>query len=208
LILGTALLASTEHALNRLLRLDATALPRLARLSGRVLAVRCSAPELTLHILPHADGLRLANHWQGEADCTLQAPAASLLRLATSRQKTTILHSPEVRLEGDSAPLLALAEILQDLELDWEYELSHWCGPLATPLLAGTLQHGARWSGQTLASLRRDLADYLGEEARTLVGRHEAEARFAEIDELRLTLDRLEARIARLAHPQEPRDNA
>ncbi|AJE20146.1 ubiquinone biosynthesis accessory factor UbiJ [Azotobacter chroococcum] len=207
-MLGTALLASAEHALNRLLRLDGTAQPRLARLGGRVIAVRCTAPELTLHILPNADGLRLASHWQGEADCTLHAPAASLLRLAVSRQKTAILHSPEVRLEGDSASLLALAGILEDLELDWEYELSRWLGPVATQLFAGSLQHATRWSGQSLASLRQDLADYLGEESSTLVGRHEAEARFAEVDDLRLALDRLEARLARLAHPQEPRDNA
>ncbi|NHN78813.1 SCP2 domain-containing protein [Azotobacter chroococcum] len=207
-MLGTALLASAEHALNRLLRLDGTARPRLARLGGRVIAVRCTAPELTLHILPNADGLRLASHWQGEADCTLHAPAASLLRLAASRQKTAILHSPEVRLEGDSASLLALAGILEDLELDWEYELSRWLGPVATQLFAGSLQHATRWSGQSLASLRQNLADYLGEESSTLVGRHEAEARFAEVDDLRLALDRLEARLARLAHPQEPRDNA
>lgn len=207
-MLGTALLASAEHALNRLLCLDGTAQPRLARLGGRVIAVRCTAPELTLHILPNADGLRLASHWQGEADCTLHAPAASLLRLAASRQKTAILHSPEVRLEGDSASLLALAGILEDLELDWEYELSRWLGPVATQLFAGSLQHATRWSGQSLASLRQDLADYLGEESSTLVGRHEAEARFAEVDDLRLVLDRLEARLARLAHPQEPRDNA
>ncbi|GAB3368780.1 ubiquinone biosynthesis accessory factor UbiJ [Azotobacter armeniacus] len=207
-MLGMALLAGTEHGLNRLLRLDGTALPRLARLAGSVLAVHCAAPELTLYILPNADGLRLASHWQGEADCTLHAPAASLLHLATSRQKTAVLHGPEVSLEGDSDSLLALVEILQDLELDWEYELSRWLGPVATQLLASSLQHSARWSGQSLTSLRQNLADYLGEEARTLVGRHEAEARFAEVDALRLAMDRLEARIARLAHPQEPSDNA
>jgi len=204
----TALFAGAEHGLNRILRLDATALPRLARLAGRVIAVHCSAPELRLHLLPTADGLRLASHWQGEADCTLHAPAASLLRLATSKQKTAILHSPEVSLEGDSAALLALAEILQDLELDWEYELSRWLGPLATQLLAGSLHHAGQWGGKSLGSLQQSLADYLGEESRTLVGRHEAEARFAEVDELRLALDRLEARIARLAHTLESSDHA
>ncbi|SFA79103.1 ubiquinone biosynthesis accessory factor UbiJ [Azotobacter beijerinckii] len=207
-MIGTALLAGAEHGLNRLLRLDGTALPRLARLAGRVLEVRCTAPELTLYLLPNADGLRLAGHWLGEADCILRAPAASLLHLAGSRRKTAILHGPEVSLEGDSATLLALAEILQDLELDWEYELSRWLGPLAAPLLAGSLQHAARWSGQSLASLRQNLADYLAEESHTLVGRHEAEARFAEVDDLRLAMDRLEARIARLAHTLESSDNA
>jgi ubiquinone biosynthesis accessory factor UbiJ len=60
-------------------------------------------------------------------------PPASLLRLALSKDnKTAILHSPEVELEGDSAVLMELAAVLQDLELDWEYELSRWIGPVAS----------------------------------------------------------------------------
>ena len=48
------------------------------------------------------------------------------------------------------------------------------------------------------ASLKQNLADYLAEESRTLVGQREADARFAELDQLKLALDRLEARIERL----------
>ena len=48
-------------------------------------------------------------------------------------------------------------------------------------------------------SLRQDLADYLSEESRMLVGQAEAQARFDELDDMKLALDRLEARIERLA---------
>lgn len=208
MMLTTALLAGVELGLNRALRLDSTALPRLARLTGKVIAMHCTAPAVEIFILPHADGLRLAGHWQGEVDCRLRAPAASLLHLALSQQKTAVLHSPEVSLEGDSAALLALAGILQDLELDWEHELSRWLGPIGSHLLGNSMRSGGRWIGHSLASLRQDLADYLGEESRSLVGRLEAEARFEEIDALRLDLDRLVARIARLAHRLESSDNA
>lgn len=207
-MIATALLAGVEHGLNRILRLDSTALPRLARLAGKAIAVQCAAPAVEIYILPHGEGLRLAGQWHGEVDCRLHAPAASLLRLALSRQKTAILHGPEVTLEGDSAALLALAGVLQDLELDWEYEVSRWLGPVASHLLGSGLRSSRRWTGESLGSLRQDLADYLAEESRNLVGRHEAEARFAEIDALRLDLDRLDARIARLAHHSESSDNA
>ncbi|MCY1366386.1 SCP-2 sterol transfer family protein [compost metagenome] len=203
-----ATLAGVELGLNRVLRMDATALPRLAPLAGRVIAVDCQSPALQLFLLPSADGLRLAAQWEGETDCRLRAPAASLLRLALSRDKTGVLHSPEVELDGDSGLLMELAGILQDLELDWEYEVSRWLGPLATPLLAGHLKLRARWAGHGLDSLRQSLADYLSEESRTLVGRQEAEARFAELDRLKLALDRLEARVERLAHKPEPSDPA
>jgi len=203
-MLITGLLAGVETGLNRVLRLDGTALPRLQSLSGKVIAVQCQSPALELYILPSGDGLQLAAQWHAPADCTLTAPAASLARLALSREKTAVLHRPEVSLDGDSAVLLQLAGVLQDLELDWEYEVSRWLGPVATTLLAGHLRSRVNLASNGAASLRQDLADYLAEESRTLVGQREADVRFAELDQLKLALDRLEARIERLTSAHKP----
>ncbi|MEB0205246.1 ubiquinone biosynthesis accessory factor UbiJ [Pseudomonas sp. CCC3.1] len=202
------LLASVESGVNRVLRLDGTAMTRLRPLTGKVIAVQGTSPSLQLFILPSDEGLLLAAQWAAEADCTLRAPASSLLRLALSKDKSAILHSPEVELEGDSAALMELAAVLQDLELDWEYELSRWLGPVATALIGGHLRSRANWYQQGFASLNQNLAEYLSEEARTLVGEREAQARFDELDQLKLDLDRLEARFERLSRSLNTSDNA
>lgn len=202
------LLASVESGVNRVLRLDGTAMARLRPLTGKVIAVQGTSPSLQLFILPSDEGLLLAAQWAAEADCTLRAPASSLLRLVLSKDKSAILHSPEVELEGDSAALMELAAVLQDLELDWEYELSHWIGPVATALIGGHLRSRANWYQHGFASLNQNLAEYLSEEARTLVGEHEAQARFDELDQLKLDLDRLEARFERLSRSLNTSDNA
>ncbi|AZE14910.1 Ubiquinone biosynthesis protein UbiJ [Pseudomonas chlororaphis subsp. aureofaciens] len=207
-MLFSGLLASVEHGLNRVLRLDSTALPRLQHLNGKVIAVDCRSPSVQLFVIPGDEGLTLAAHWAADADCTLRTPASSLVRLALSQDKTSVLHSPEVELEGDSGVLLELAAILQDLELDWEYELSRWLGPVATQLLSGHLRSRTRWYRQGFASLNQNLAEYLAEESRTLVGQHEAEARFSELDRVKLDLERLEARFERLSRSLDPSDNA
>ncbi len=208
-MLTQALLAAAETGINRVLRLDATALPRLAHLAGKVIAVECSSPAVKAFVLADGAGLRLASRWEGDIACRLRAPASSLVRLAVSKDKTAVLHSPEVELDGDSAVLLDLAGVLQDLELDWEYEVGRWLGPIGSQLLSSHLKSRARWSSQNLDSLRQNLADYLSEESRTLVGENEAQARFAELDDLKLALDRLDARVERLAltlnsTPSEP----
>ena len=207
-MLLTGLIASVERGLNRVLRLDSTALPRLGRLHGKVIVIECRHPQWRLFILPSAQGLMLAPQWAAPADCTLRAPAASLVQLAISQNKTAVLHSPEVDLEGDSGALLELVGVLQDLELDWEYELSRWLGPVASHLLGGHLRSRADWSRQGMLSLNRNLSEYLSEEARTLVGQREAEARFAELDELKLEVERLEARIEHLFQSLKSSDNA
>jgi len=207
-MLLSGLLASVETGINRVLRLDSTALPRLQHLSGKVIAVDCQAPTLRLFILPSDEGLMLASQWAADPDCTLRAPAASLVRLALSKDKTGVLHGPQVELEGDSGVLLDLAAVLQDLELDWEYELSRWLGPVATQLFSGHLRSRARWYQQGFASLNQSLAEFLAEESRALVGQHEAEARFRELDQAKLDLERLEARVERLSRSPDPSDNA
>lgn len=198
-MLRTALLASAERGLNGVLRLDPTALRRLARLSGRIIEIQCAAPAWRLFILVDEEGLRLASSWAADADCRLRAPAGSLLRLALSRNKTAVLHGADVEIDGDSGALMNLAEVLQDLELDWEYEVSRWLGPVGAQLLGTSLRSPVEWVRDSAGSLRQDLADYLSEESRVLVGQAEAEARFAELDAMKLALDRLEARIDRLA---------
>lgn len=203
-MLRTALLAGAERGINRALRLDPTALPRLARLGGRIIEIDCSAPAWRVFVLADGECLRLSADWGSEADCRLRAPASSLIRLATSRNKTAILHGPDVEIDGDSSALMSLAEVLQDLELDWEYELSRLLGPVATHVLGSGMRSQAEWMRQSAGSLRQDLADYLNEESRTLVGSAEAETRFAELDRLKLDLDRLEARVERLAHSLKP----
>ncbi|WP_296257657.1 MULTISPECIES: ubiquinone biosynthesis accessory factor UbiJ [unclassified Pseudomonas] len=207
-MLISGLLASTEHGINRVLRMDSTALPRLDRLSGKVIAVECTMPAFHLHILPSDEGLMLATRWEAGADVTLRAPAASLLQLALSNDKNAVLHRPEVELDGDSAVLLELVSVLQDLDLDWEYELQRWLGPVATPLIGGHLRNSTRWTRDSFASLSHNLAEYLAEESRTLVGKREAEARFAELDQTKQDLERLEARFERLAQSLKSSDNA
>lgn len=193
-----ALLAAAEQGLHQILSLDSTALSRLASLQGKVIAIDCPNPPLRLYLLPGNDGLRLSSQWQASADCTLKAPATRLLQLALSADKTSVLHAAEVDLSGDSGVILDLAEILQSLELDWEYQLSRWLGPIGGQLLGSNLRTTAQWTQSSLGHLRNNLADYLSEESRALVGQREAEARFNELDQLKLSLDRLDARIQRL----------
>lgn len=191
-------LASAESALNRVLQLDSTAQARLAPLAGQVLAITCSMPAVTLYLIPLETRLQLAQAWSAPADCTLKAPAQLLLKLVSSADKSAVLHHPEVSLEGNSGLLMELADILQNLELDWEYEVSRWLGPVPTALLSSQLRSQRAWLTQTAKSLHLNTADYLAEESRALVGRTEAAIRFNEIDQLKLDLDRLDARISRL----------
>ena len=120
------------------------------------------------------------------------------MQLAIAQNKSAVLHASDVELSGDSSVMLELADLLQNLELDWEYQLSRWLGPVGSQLISSNLRNSASWTSNSLEHLRHNLADYLSEESRALVGQREAEARFNELDQLKISLDRLDARIQRL----------
>ena len=198
-MLTQALFASVESGINHLLQLDPVSLQQLAALSGQVLEVQITTPiAFSFLVIPHAHGIQLAQQWAGDADCTLSAPLALLLQLACAKDKTPILHHPEVSLSGNTGLLMQLAEIMQQMDLDWEYRLQQWIGPIASSLISSSLKQQLRWLQDTQQSLEQSAADYAAEEARFLVGQAEAGVRFDEIDQLTQDLDRLTARFAQL----------
>lgn len=189
------ILAAVEGGLNPLLQTDRVALGRLAGLAGQVVEVRVNGSALRLYLIPHGEGLQLAKHWEAVPACTLTASAGQLLQLALNSEKNPVLHQPGVSIEGNSGVLMELASILEDLQLDWPYLLQQWLGPLAAGLLSGGARAGSDWIRSGGASLKANLADYLAEESRMLVGNNEAQLHFAQLEQLKLQLDRLEARV-------------
>ena len=58
-------LAALEGAVNAALKLDAASRAKLTALAGQVFHLECTRPELDIYLLPQADGVQLAAHWEG-----------------------------------------------------------------------------------------------------------------------------------------------
>ncbi len=203
-MLRQLLLASADSGINALLRLDPASRQRMQQLAGQVLAVQASGPDFSLFLVFHHDGLQLAPQWDAPADCCLTATTGELWQLLTARDKAAALYQPGVSIEGNNALLVELSSILQDMDLDWEFQVQQWLGPVAAGLLGSHVRLYNRWATDGLGSLQLRLQDWLAEEARMLVGNNEAESRFTELDQLKLQLDRLEARTELIRRQLEP----
>jgi len=202
------LLAGVEHSLALAIQQDPLTARRLAALQGRSILIRASQPAVSIHLLPQEGGIRLLSQHAGEPDCTLSAPASLLARLALSSDRQSLLLSPELELSGDTQVLVELQNILTDLQIDGEAALARWLGPVAAHAIGELARGGRGWFGGARQSLQQSLTDYLTEEGRQLVGRAEADASAAQIHELRLQLDRLDARVQQLVQPATGPDDA
>lgn len=190
--------AAVETACNAALALDPEVRARLGALSDKVIAVELSGLGLRLYFLPHAQGVQVLGHYDGEADTLLRGAPLSLLRLALSPAPSDELFAGGAELRGDTATGEAFQDILRALRLDWEEllarlvgdEFAHQAGRAAR-----AVHTQARHTAQTLEA---DVREYLIEEAGVLVNRHEVDTFLDAVDAVRSDADRLEARLHRL----------
>ncbi len=197
-MLTAALLKAAERSIAAALARDSVTARRLAALQGKCLLISARDPDWQVWLLPAEGEIALRASSDQPADCELHATSALLARLLVSSDRKALLQEPEVELVGDSQLLVTLQNIMADLQLDGEAELARWLGPVAGHAIGSVLRRSHQWGRESRASLRQTLAEYLTEESRQLVGQAEARARAEQLHELRLQLDRLEARVALL----------
>ncbi|WP_341708543.1 SCP2 sterol-binding domain-containing protein [Halopseudomonas sp.] len=207
-MLTAALLKAAERSIAAALARDSVTARRLAALQGKCLLISARDPDWQVWLLPAEGEIALRASCDQPADCELHATSALLARLLVSSDRKALLQEPEVELVGDSQLLVTLQNIMADLQLDGEAELARWLGPVAGHAIGSVLRRSHQWGRESRASLRQTLAEYLTEESRQLVGQAEARARAEQLHELRLQLDRLEARVALLTPTAPDSPNA
>lgn len=197
----TLLLACAEKSLNALLARDPAAPSRLRRLAGKRLLLRLERPSVELLVCFHQEGLSLlsvapAEH--SDADAIVEIDGETLGALLSGESLEQLMFSGRLSLRGQTHLLEQTRALLLDLDLDWEGALVEWLGDTPAHGLAESLRHVARFSRYSQRELRADLADYVFEEARLLVGHPQREALRDHLTELAIATDRLEARVERL----------
>ena len=203
-LLMTALLTPAETMLNMWLRHDQHALAALNRSAGgRVVTIACtSTPRWQLNILVTPQRVLLRAADDGPADATLRGTRAALTSLLFAEDPAAALHHPDLHMTGDVHLIQGLHSTISRLDVDWEDILAPWITPVtgdsALHVAANALRRGQRQVSQGLHTVRLNTTDYLQEELSILPTKTEVVLFEDTLDELRLRVDRLSARIALL----------
>ena len=196
--LVTAVLAAMESGLNRALELAPQARDELEPLQDKVFALHCTAPTLNVYLQPVDGSLRLMGVYDGPVTTSVRGQASDFAELVTSKDPAATLINGQLELEGDSAPLLELRQILAGLDLDWEAPLVAAMGDVAGHQFAQLLRATYGWGRQASNSLTRQLDEFIHEEARLSPPRLEMEDFFRDVQALGLRVERLQSRADRL----------
>lgn len=202
----TAGVSALELALNRALQLDPAARRKLAALQGQVFHLCCTNPEIDFYLSPEPDRIRLMGYWDSAVTTAITGQASDFAELASATDPTAALINGNLVLEGDSAGLIELQKILSGLDMDWEAPLVRAFGDIAGHQLAQGLRGLFSWGRQASSSFNRQLEEFIVEEARLTPSRPEVEDFCQDLEDLKLRVDRLTARMKKLARPRSQQE--
>jgi ubiquinone biosynthesis protein UbiJ len=198
-------LAAIESLLNRGIDQSLRARAAAGRLSGTSLALRIEGLA-AIRIAAFSGRLALTSGGGvdggdsgAEPNAVIAGPPLALLELFARRADSAAPRGAErVYVSGDAEVAARYRELLVLARPDWEEELSRLVGDLPARRVSLAARAALSWARGFARSARANVAEYLQEESRALVSKPEVEEFLSQVDALRETADRVEARIARL----------
>ena len=196
--LPASAISGLEAVINRYLRLDPAIGSRLATLSGRCIGIELRGLDLTLYVFPDEHGIQLRDRVDDEPDTVLRGTPLGMARLGLGGNTEKTLFSGDVAIEGDVETGQAFKAILDELDIDWEEQLSRLTGDVVAHQLGNVARRSHRAFRLGLGTLEKDIGEYLQEELRVLPTRIETENFSADVTRISMDADRLSARLKRL----------
>jgi ubiquinone biosynthesis protein UbiJ len=189
--------AAAEIALNRYIGADSQALERAVALSGASLTVCFSDLGLAVTFIGERHGLQVTGLPEDEPDVRLTGRSIVFGRVFFSGGREG-LTGGGLRIEGD----IGTAQQFADLFAGVDFNLGDLLDAHFGPVLGHFLERGAKSAGGLLARLRQELpeqlAEYLREESRDVIGHWEHEQLAGEVEDFRDRVERVAARIKRI----------
>lgn len=176
--------------INKCLSLDPGLIRYLQQLEGKTLAILCTdTPTQNIYCIFGNGQVNLSSSVPVGIDVTIQGTMRDFLHYAVTKQRGSITIS------GDATIAASVEKLYSQMNIDWEEELSKVTGDVIAHQAIYSLRQIKQFSRDTSSSLGAMLTEYLQEEADLLPTAYEVESFMQDVDDLRLRVDRLEARI-------------
>lgn len=190
------LAALLESAVNRLLDLDEDTPVRLERLEGRMLQLDIEGIGITLFFAFNERQVEVGTRSDYEPDTVISGSSTALFAMAAP-DEIGRWGTPESRVSitGDATLARDLERLFSRLDPDWEGRLSRVFGDVWGHQVAAGLRAGAEQARDTAENAGDMISEYLQQNRSPVIGRKDLEEFSDAVEDTRVCVERLEARI-------------
>jgi ubiquinone biosynthesis protein UbiJ len=200
-ILATFLADFVNLVCRQAAALDPALARKMAPIAGQIIEIRCTMPEQVWHLALGEKSIELHSGPATNPNAAIQGNAPNLVKaLATGGNST------EIQIDGDETLLLEFNTLIKNFYPDLITPLTALIGAKSANKIAATLEMGLSSLANFASNLGEDIANNAGSKITDRFTTAEAFANhLAELDSLRLRVDRLSAKI--LDRELSARDN-
>ena len=195
----SAALAGAEQALNQAIALAPHSHQELDSVSGTLLGIEITTLDLNVYIeMVTGTEVSLLAHCERETDAFVRGTLEEFAALAASDDPAATLINSGIELEGSSASLITLQQVIARMEIDWEAPLVELLGDVAGHQIAEGLRRFFRWGEGARASLKRQASEYLLEEGRLTPPKAELEHFYDAVQSVAMRVERAQSQVEKL----------
>ena len=193
-----------EAALNRALALDPDTQDALKPLEGRRIVLSLQSPALALQVTVSGQRLRVGPaEGASEPDLAVRTTLAGLLGqlpafMGSALRKDNAAPVGRMHVSGDAELARRLQTLAERFDPDWQQPFVAAFGEVIGVQVANAARGALRQLRDAGGNLARNVAEFVTEESRDVVGRAELNAFHDDVDALRDDVERLQAKVERL----------
>ncbi|HHL3492268.1 TPA: SCP2 domain-containing protein [Legionella pneumophila] len=189
-------LKALQTAINTAMKLDELMPQKLQKLDGKTLEMVITPLNVNFYIRFKEGEMQLLHHIDGRPDTIIHSNPIGLIRLSLlPASKARSLFNDKIRISGDIELGQQVKKLFDEIDIDWEGHLAHFTGDVVAHQIGSFVRKGLEFKNQFNTSMQQNITEFLQEELRIFPSRNELEDFFAEVDELVLSVDRLQAHI-------------
>ncbi|CAM4384730.1 MAG: Ubiquinone biosynthesis accessory factor UbiJ [Legionella sp.] len=197
-------LKALQKAINTAILLDEQMPLKLQELNGKTLEMIIAPLNVRFFIQFNQGTVELLDHSEDEADTVIHSSPLGLIRLSLlPASKARSLFNDKIRMSGNMELGQQVKKLFDEMDIDWEGHLAHFTGDVVAHQLGSFMRKGLSFTKRIDESMRQNMSEYLQEELRILPSQNELEDFYKEVDELSLSVERLQAHVNHLISRHE-----
>ncbi len=194
----TFFLKKFSQALNSVLKLDKESQNRLQQLQGKVVTITLLPWDYQFHCTFDEQGVRLQEELHTPSDTLISGTPLQMLGMMVNKTNRQKFFADDIKIEGSAEIGQAVIHLFDQISIDWQEQLSHLIGDVATHQVDRFANNAKEFLKKLQKSFSQDVDDYIHEEIKIAPSSLTLKNFYTEVDELRETVDRLEAKVASL----------
>ncbi len=182
--------ATLEKVLHKVVAMDAASPALLQKVQGKQLALQLQELPWRFVLSATSESLLLNQHNE-KVDCVISTDLATLQKLNDPSQLTRLIKQDKLHIDGDLQVAQQFSSLLQQLDPDWEQQLSAWLGDALAHKVAVAIKQLQLYIQTQLRQLERASVELAQDELALSPTQAEMNQFSRDVSQLQARLDQL-----------------